>query len=55
MSARRLAEVAIAMLVILFVLACIIWPVVPYIVAWWALFDAWKFSLQMNFWRSLVG
>jgi hypothetical protein len=55
MTTRRLIEIGLAMAVLLLVVGCIIWPVVPYIAAWWALFDAWKFTSDMRGWHFLFG
>jgi hypothetical protein len=52
MTPRKLAEVALAMLVILLVLACLIWPVLPYVIGWFVLFEGWRFSAEMDFWHA---
>lgn len=53
MTTRRVIEVGIALVVVLFVIGCTVFPVVPAIVAWWVLFDSWRFSGEMDFWRSV--
>jgi hypothetical protein len=53
MTPRRLIEVAIAMVVILFILACLIWPLVPAIIGWLVLFEGWRFSAELDFWRAV--
>jgi hypothetical protein len=52
-TTRRVIEVGIALVVVLFVIGCTVFPVVPAIVAWWVLFDSWRFSGEMDFWRSV--
>jgi hypothetical protein len=54
MTPKRLIQIGLAMLVVLLVLACIIWPIVPYIAGWLILFDGWKVSLWVRAWHLIA-
>jgi len=52
---KRRIKNCIGIAVIVFAIGCVIWPLVPYVLAWWVLFESWKFACEMSLWHSFFG